>query len=168
MNFKLKKVKAMMKRFFKRNLKPEESQSATSTDPTSNSQIIYIRVQQSLIQVIGPVLAVPTDPTTSDLPPSVSQSSGHLYLIEGSIDDIRRYAGTTVDWIIKVAHSICDPSGRGQIYTHTTGAPSDWYNKDRDADWRKVVPGDPLLSGIYVFESASPITLVSFNDLREL
>jgi hypothetical protein len=69
--------------------------------------------------------------------PSFSQSlaplppthllSGHLHLIEGEFADISRYAGTTVDWVSKVAHLICDPLGAGQLYTHTTGMSSNWF-----------------------------------------
>jgi hypothetical protein len=66
---------------------------------------------------------------------------------------------TTVDWVIRVANSICDPSCTGWIYWHATGTLSYWYHRDRDASWQQVIAGDPLLSGIYEFESTSSITL---------
>ena len=51
------------------------------------------------------------------------ESTGHMYLIQGTFSDISRYAGTTVDWVIKIAHLVCDPLGAGQIFTHTLGSP---------------------------------------------
>jgi hypothetical protein len=117
---------------------------------TTASRIIYIRVRRSHIVV---------NPNTTNPPPTTPQPPGHLYVIEGAIEDIGRYAGTTVDWVIKVARLICDPSSPGRVYTHTTGTPSDWYHLDRDSSWRRVVLGDPLLPGIYEFEAARPITL---------
>ena len=61
----------------------------------------------------------------------------NLYLIEGKLDDIARYAGDIIDWIIRVSNLICGPSGKGDIYTE--GKPSYWYERDRDsdADWQK-------------------------------
>ena len=107
--------------------------------------IIYIRV---LLSVVIP-------PTMMDLFPSTR----HFYLIEGSMEEFERYAGTTVDWIIKVAHSICDPSGTltlaGQVYTHTVGI---------QYHWRQVVLGDPLLPGIYEFVTMHPITLSKISE----
>ena len=84
----------------------------------------------------------------TDLDPSAPR---HLHLIQGTLDDIARYAGDTVDWIITVSNLIRDPSGKGHIYTHTEGTPSYWYDTDRDADWRQVALGDALLPGIYEF-----------------
>ena len=139
---------------------------------------IIIRVHQSLII---PTTATTSDSTgtphptqagssypysttgTSNLPPSIP---GYLYLIKGSLDEIRRYSGTTADWIIKIASSICDPFGEGQIYTHTTGALSDWYDRDRDSSWRQVGLGDPLLPGIYEFVTTAG-NLITLSRISE-
>ncbi|KAF5376700.1 hypothetical protein D9615_007863 [Tricholomella constricta] len=141
-----------------RGLKPGPAPQSAST-ATEN---VYIRVRQSLV-VSDPTIA---NPTTVNPPPSIPQSSGHLYLIKGSIDDIRRFAGATVDWIIKVAHLICDPSGAGQVYTHRTGTPLYWYDRDRDASgWVQVNLGDPLVPGIYEFvTTGGPITLSKISE----
>jgi hypothetical protein len=149
----LTKMKAMLKR----NQKTKDP--GPQAVAQSTSQWIYIRVLQSVI-VSSMDPTITSDPTIVNLFPSTL----HLYLIQGSIDDIGRYAGTTVDWIIKVAHSICDPSGAGQVYTHSVGMSYDWYEKDRNADWRKVVLGDTLLPGIYEFVTTSPITLSKISD----
>ncbi|CAA7264678.1 unnamed protein product [Cyclocybe aegerita] len=77
----------------------------------------------------------------------------------GTVQDIRRYAGTTVDWVIKVPHLICAPSRTGQIYTHTTGAVRDWYHRERGPKWREVVRGDALQPGVYEFEASTLIAL---------
>ena len=65
---------------------------------------IHIRIRNALL------LLIPTSNATAPLNPPLT---GYLYLIEGTFEDIQRYAGTTVDWIIKVAHFICDPLGQG-------------------------------------------------------
>ena len=132
-----------LKGVINRNQKTEEPQPVAQS---TTSRMIYIRV---LLQSF-------VFPTTT--------SSRHLYLIQGSIDDIGRYAGTTVDWIIKVANSICDPAGAGQVYTHTVGTVCYWQYRDRNVDWRQVVPGDPLLPGIYEFVSPHPITLSKISE----
>ncbi|CAA7268420.1 unnamed protein product [Cyclocybe aegerita] len=134
-----------------------EAQSATSA---SHDQNIYIRVRRSLLQ---PISSTTINPPPSETP-TAGRSSAYLYLIEGTIQDIGLYAGTTVDWVIKVAHLICAPFGAGQVYTHTTGTPQNWYNRDRGTDWRRVSLGDPLLPGIYEFETSSPIVLSRLSD----
>ena len=125
----------------KQKAKSPESKAQSATD-----RMIYIRVLYSDVY----------NTLNTDLCPSAPR---HLYLIEGTLDDIARYAGDTIDWIIRVSDLICDPSGKGHIYTHTEGTPSYWYDKDRDADWLQVVLGDPLLAGIYEFVATDPITL---------
>jgi len=133
-----------------------------SQSATTGSQTVYIRVRRSLV---FPNPTTP-NPTIVNPPPSIPQLSGHLYLIQGSIDDIRRYAGATVDWIIKVAHFICDPSGVGKVYTHRTGTPLYWYDRDRDADWLQVNLGDPLAPGIYEFVMTGPIELSKISEIQ--
>ena len=124
-------------------LKISESKAQRAQSATDRK--VYIRVQYSDVIV-----------DNTDLDPSAPR---HLYLIEGNLDDIARHAGDTIDWIIRVSNLICDPSGKGHIYTHTQGTPSYWYDKDRDAGWREVTPGDPLLAGIYEFLANDHITL---------
>ena len=83
--------------------------------------MIYIRVLYSDVY----------NTLNTDLCPSAPR---HLYLIEGTLDDIARYAGDIIDWIIRVSNLICGSSGKGDIYTHTEGKPSYWYERDRDSD----------------------------------
>jgi hypothetical protein len=150
----------LSKKTMKKALKPNKKTKDPEPQAVAQiSQWIYIRVLQSDVDFsVDPAIA--SDPSVMDLIPSAR----HLYLIQGSIDEIGRYAGTTVDWIIKVAHSICDPSGAGQVYTHPEGMSYDWYERDRNADWRQVVRGDTLLPGIYEFVTTSPITLSKISD----
>lgn len=103
--------------------------------------MIHIRVLQS-------VVTLHTDLNTADIT-NPDPSNPHIYLFEGSLNDIARYAGSTVDWIMKVAHSICDPSAAGRIYKHREGTASYWYDKERDASWRRVAQNDLLSAGIY-------------------
>ena len=104
-----------------------------------------------------------------NLTPLNPQLAGYLYLIEGTYEDIQRYTGTTVDWVIKVAHFICDPLlvGEGQLYTHTTGTPSRWYHLNRTANWKQVVQSELLRPGVYEFESTCPILLSRTTEWGE-
>lgn len=150
----------LVKRFLKQKQKTEKPEAEPEAEPEARAQsatttgtcnqMIYIRVQ------VQSVILTNLDPNA---PP-------HLYLIEGSLDDIRRFAGITVDWIIKVANSICDPSGKaGRFYTHTTETPSYWYNRNRDQiHWRQVALGDALVPGIYEFMSTTSITLSKISE----
>ena len=124
---------------------PEE-EPASQGITTTVTEFVYIRVRRTR-NLLGHW-------TTAANPPNQ-----HLYLIAGELQEIRRYAGSTVDWVIKVAHLICAPTGVGQVYTHTTGTSEDWVGRDRGSDWREVRQGDPLLPGIYEFESSVPIFL---------
>ena len=122
---------------------------------TVTSQFIYIRICNALLRpILNPAIDNPN-------PPANPNALDHLYLISGTYEDIQRYAGTTVDWIIKVAQLICDPLGGGDVYTHTTGTSSDWYTLHRTSTWQRVVQGDPLRSGIYEFEPSTGHVLLS-------
>ena len=128
--------------------KIENKKSSEGVKPVPNpapvlsdaSQTVYIRVHMANLE-------------------SGQESTGHMYLIQGTFEDITRYAGTTVDWVIKVAHLLCNPLGTGQIFTHASGVPRDWYNTDRDSSWQEVVHGNFLLPNIYEFVTSHPITL---------
>ena len=76
------------------------------SDTSQKAGQVYIRVRKANLQTLDPG----------------QESTGHMYLIQGTFSDISRYAGTTVDWVIKIAHLMCDPLGAGQIFTHTSGA----------------------------------------------
>ncbi len=130
----------------------QTSSKGVQTVPVAaeTSQFVYIQVCMASLQ---------TPPAGQQLP-----VSGHLYLIEGKFEDITQYAGTTVDWIIRIAHLLCDPLGTGHIFTHTTGTPSDWHSSDRTPSWQEVIHGDPLLPGIYEFDSTHPIILSKISD----
>ena len=134
---------------------------------------VYIRVRRSLIQLPSTAATTLTTathrPLTAD-PPTTNLPSAHLYLIEGTIQDIGRYTGATVDWVIKVAHLICSPLGgplrQGRVYTHTMGTLYDWYDQGMGTDWRLVVPGDQLRPGIYEFDADFSIVLSQLSLRR--
>jgi len=91
--------------------------------------------------------SVPTTALDAPPPPSDTGSTGHLYLIAGTFEDINRHAGRTADWIAKVAHLICDLRGAGQVYTHATGTWIESYALPKVSNWRHP--------GTYEFESLS-------------
>ena len=80
------------------------SESKAQRAQRATGRKVYIRVHYSDVIV-----------DNTDLDPSAPR---HLYLIKGKLKDIARYAGDTMDWIIRVSNLICDPSGKGHIYTH--------------------------------------------------
>ena len=127
------------------------------------SQFIFVRICNALLRPIpNPANPNPHANLNSNAP-------GHLYLITGTYEDIQRYAGTTVDWIIKVAQLICDPLGGGDVYTHTTGTSSDcqWYPLHRTSAWQRVVQDDSLHPGIYEFvPSTGPILLSKISERK--
>ncbi|KAF9510047.1 hypothetical protein BS47DRAFT_1348462 [Hydnum rufescens UP504] len=137
-------------------------------------EFVYIRVRQARI------LPIPTPPPAANPLPAGPPPAGppltgpppadHLYLIEGRLEDVMRYAGQTVDWLIRVAHLICEPLGAGRLYTHPTGTASDWYHLDRTPIWHQVNPGDLLLPGIYEFELTGLLLLskISERDLHSV
>jgi hypothetical protein len=166
----------------KTSLKAGDLATTSSAKPAK----IYIRVPRGLLLPIpattpGPAAGPPPGPSpdplpgpspgpdpdpSPDPPPADHSTDLHLYVIEGIFEEIARYAGTTADWIIKVARLICNPLGGGQVYTYTTGTPDDWYASARTPSWREVVQGDPLRPGIYEFFSATPVTLTKINERR--
>lgn len=147
-----------MKRFFKQ---PKESQNATSTTAQGqDSQILYIRVHRRSL-VINPTGTV--NPTTSNPSPSLPQpeSSGHLYLIEGSIGDIKRYAGShKLIGSSKLPIPSVDPSKgqqRSNLYPIQQAHPLIGITGTTEMPiGDKSCQVIPLLSGIYEFETTSP------------
>lgn len=152
---------------------------ATAQSSAETDQLVYIRIlknkilqvkkKKSLLQL--PTLAAtwskkkqpPTLSSAGSDPASQSSSSSaqtsHLYLISGSFEDITRFSGTTVDWLIKIAHLLCDPLGSGHLFTHTTGTALEWYHSPRNDSWHEVFHSNQLQPGIYEFEPTQPIIL---------
>lgn len=123
---------------------------------SSSSDRVYIRVCRTSILPIG-------TEATQDPPPPLA---GHLYVIEGTLEDIVRYAGDTARWVLNITRLICDPSesGGGRVYTHTAGTASTWYALNRTSSWQEVAPDDPLLPHIYEYNSSTPITLSKISE----
>lgn len=92
--------------------------------------------------------------------PSDRRSPHHLYLIQGTLEDIVRYSGPTVDWVIRVAHLLCNPLGNGRIYTHPGDTPDLWWDVDRDTSWTEISRGGLLYPRIYEFEPTPPHPII--------
>ncbi|PPQ98318.1 hypothetical protein CVT26_013637 [Gymnopilus dilepis] len=114
------------------------------------NQRVCIRVSRRLL--------APSTQDSSLTTPSFSLLR-HLYLIEGALEDVKFYAGTTVEWIIRVAHHICSPLRPGRVFTHLTENAEYWYDQEKTDNWRQISSQDPLLPGIYEFEADFPICL---------
>jgi len=128
---------------------PSSSDQLVLTGPPSLSQPVSTGTPSSSSQ------PVPAPPSSSSQP----VPTGHLYLIRGSFGDISRFSDSTVDWVIKIAHLLCDPLGSGHVFTHTTGTAAEWYHLNRTATWQEVLPGAQLQPGIYEFVPTRPIIL---------
>lgn len=70
-----------------------------SKNAAQQPEFVYIRVRRA---VVLPIQTAAINLPLTNLP---STASGHMYLIEGTLEDIRRYAGATIDWVIKIANS---------------------------------------------------------------
>jgi len=60
-------------------------------------------------------------------------SHGNLYVIAANLDDLRPFAGDTVDWLIIVARHIFEPLGSSSLYTFTTQSTEWWLDKDSNS-----------------------------------
>jgi hypothetical protein len=136
--------------------------------PSKKKKVLHKVFSQTLSRFRKIKPPVPTgqpssssQPVLTGQPSSSSQSdtTNHLYLIKGSFEDITRFAGFSVDWVIKIAHLLCDPLGVGHVFTHTTGTAAEWYHFDRTATWQEVLFGAQLQPGIYEFVPTWPIIL---------
>ena len=91
-------------------------QMSPTTSVMAVPQFVYIRIRRD------PLLQIPTDGADlfdgADLPDGAdSPSTVHLYLIKDAFEDVRRCAGATVYWVIKVAHLTCNTLRHDQVYT---------------------------------------------------
>jgi hypothetical protein len=149
---------------------PLPRREKTPKEETTAGELIAIRIHHSLLLPSTPNAPAgnldASHATASGPSPSPPHYQSHLYVIKGTFDDIKLYAGETVDWLIKIANFIFDPSGLGRLYTHTTGKFSDWHTLERTHSWREVVHGDPLHAGIYEFVSNISISLSKISERR--
>ena len=134
--------------------KPDPQLPIPSAPPAPGPpQRLYLRVNREFLHHIEPIPAPP---------PGIAW--GHLFVIIQEIEDLRPFAGETVDWLIRVARLIFEPLGNSHLFTFTGDITEDtiqlWMNMDMvPAQWRQVQQGEPLRPTIYEFRPNAPITL---------
>jgi len=126
---------------------------------------MYLRVNRKL-------LLLPNPPTEDQPNPPSSQPSlgvtGILNVLAGPLTDIQKFAGTTVDWLIRVARLILDPRGAGNLYTFQRGTVQYWLNQEMTDSWRQVGAGEELAPTIYEYRrpDGQPMELTRISDCQ--
>ena len=130
-----------------------------STPPAPGPPRLYLRVSREFLnQLLAPTEDQP-DPNPLPPPPGIG---GHLFAIRQDIQDLRPFAGETVDWLIRVARLMFEPLGNSSLFTFTVNTVEWWMNRDMvPAQWRQVQLGELLRPTIYEFRpnNNAPITL---------
>ncbi len=109
--------------------------------------VVYLRVNRRFLLLPNPPTENQPNPASS--PPL--DGTGNLNVIAGPLLDIQNFAGTTVDWLIRVAKLVLDPRGAGALYTFQTGTVQYWLNQEMTDSWRQVAVGEELASTIYEY-----------------
>jgi hypothetical protein len=109
--------------------------------------VVYLRVNRRLVLLPNPPTESQPNPASS--PPL--NGTGNLNVIAGPLLDIQNFAGTSVDWLIRMAKLILDPRGAGVLYTFQTGTVQYWLNHEMTDSWRQVGAGEELVSTIYEY-----------------
>ncbi|KAM6493658.1 hypothetical protein JOM56_010019 [Amanita muscaria] len=142
----------------------KDSQSPSRPGPQAG--LLYLRVSRGFLNLLPAATAGQTDPQPLPPPPG---TIGHLYVIRASLQDLRPFAGGTVDWLIRVARLIFEPLGTSSLFTFTADTLDSWLDRDMDStQWRQVEQGEQLKATIYEFrpDNNAFITL-SRMSLRE-
>ena len=131
--------------------------------------MLHLRISRRFLSLFQPSTTANPDPPS--LPPTPG-TPGNLYVIAASLDDLRPFAGDTVDWLIIVARHIFEPLGSSSLYTFTTQSTEWWLDKDSDSQWRQVLPGEELRATIYEFrpdnDALVSLTKRSLRHIRSI
>jgi len=109
---------------------------------------VYLRVNRRLLLLPNLPTANQPNPQPSQPPPG---TTGNLNIITAELPDLQKFAGNTVDWLLRVARFLLDPRGVGVLHTFQTGSLQYWLDQEMDHSWRQVGPGDILLPTIYEY-----------------
>ena len=113
--------------------------------PVSN---LYLRVNQRLLLLPN----LPTEDQANPLPsPAPPCATGNLNIIAAELPDLQKFAGNTVDWLLRVARLLLDPRGVGVLHTFQMGTVRRWLDREMDGSWRQVKAGERLVPTIYEY-----------------
>ena len=131
--------------------------------------MLYLRIGRRFLCLFQPSTTADPDPPSVPPPPG---TTGNLYVIAASLDDLRPFAGDTVDWLITVARHIFEPLGSSSLYTFTTQTLEWWLDRDSDSQWTQVLPGEELRPTIYEFRPDNnalvTLTKISLRHARSI
>lgn len=91
------------------------------------------------------------DPNPQPLPP-IADASGNLYTLAGDLQEMNKFAGGAVEWLIEVARFIFEPLGGSSLCTFTTNDIDYWFDREMEPlQWRQVAGQEQLTATIYEF-----------------
>ena len=139
-----------------------------SVEPTgTNGNLVYLRVNKKFLYRFA--TATDAQPNPPLLSPDVNTSLP-LNVIIADRESLQPYAGTTVNWLIKIARIIFEPRGMSHLYTFTEGTVEEWVNKEMEPElWKQVESEDHLEPTIYEFrpDNDSSIEMIKMSK-REM
>jgi hypothetical protein len=109
---------------------------------------VYLRVNRRLLLLPNPPTADQPNPQPSQPPPG---TTGNLNIIAAELPHLQKFAGNTVDWLLRVARLLLDPRGVGVLHTFQTGTVRRWLDREMDGSWRQVRAGERLVPTIYEY-----------------
>ncbi|KAE9384804.1 hypothetical protein BT96DRAFT_1007713 [Gymnopus androsaceus JB14] len=123
-----------------------------------NSSILHLRIRASSVLVyandVAPISSgADVAQAYATSPPNPAQQ--YLGLLEGELSDFQYFAGGECSqWLIDVAHGLCDPRHKiGQLWV-----------RNRNGQDSLVNPNDPLGALTYEYRVAAPIHLTKISD----
>ncbi len=103
-------------------------------------------------------LTVPPDPTSPSAlgPPNPASTSAFTILLSGALEDFLLYSGREQSqWLIDLAHDICDPAQkRGSLRVWDAAGEA----------WRNVNPTNPLTSSAYLYDVQTVVSLSKISE----
>jgi hypothetical protein len=147
-------------------LNPMQSSSQCSHPPKTHSgaqskpcHILELRIYNRNVGLYGPPQII-TDVTEAQTimtmaPPATISPFDSTCLLSGPLDEFLSYSRQeNADWLIGIAHDICDPALR-------RGSLGVW--DEAEEIWRDVNPTDPLTTSVYLYRIQEVISLTQIS-----
>ena len=128
------------------------SESGTETHSEAHSQQIPHLELCILTNILSDNL--PDSAMTTD-PPNPAYTSDFTCLLSGPLEDFRLYSGRHSQWLMDIAHDLCDPSlKRGMLKMWNAAGEM----------WRNVNPTDPLTASTYLYDTQASVSLSKISE----
>jgi hypothetical protein len=147
---------------------PLQALSASPWPPKMHSKALPQQHLQLFISTncVGLYSQPPTIITSDELaysamtigPPNPTSPSNFTCLLSGPLDDFLLYSGhEQSQWLIDIAHDICDPSlKRGFLQVWDAAG----------ENWRNINPTDPLIASSYLYDVSDQV-IVSLSKISK-